>query len=187
MICLSRTNQLAFCRKPRCSRTSSGAKCPARKIRFRAKYQRDLGRPVRARKIFGLCRRANQIQNSRRPASARGAYALSSRNVRRDAMDAGDVEKTNDVARGRRSRVVLTSRRWCQVLEKQASWGRRGQESPVPGESTKETVKTIARGMPGETGVTVVTTLVCSFLFCMRGCGCAQRARHSLRPCFVRG
>jgi hypothetical protein len=70
----------------------SGAKCPAPKIRFRAPYQRDLGRPVRARKIFSLCRRANQIQNSRRPASARGAYALSSRNVRRDAMDAGDVE-----------------------------------------------------------------------------------------------
>src|SRR5712664_3003878 len=30
--------------------------------------------------------------------------------------------------------------------------------------------KTIARGMPGETGVTVVTMLVC-FLFRTRGCG----------------
>jgi hypothetical protein len=29
--------------------------------------------------------------------------------------------------------------------------------------------------MPGETGVTVVTTLVCSFLFCMRGCGRSER------------
>jgi hypothetical protein len=25
--------------------------------------------------------------------------------------------------------------------------------------------------MPGDAGVTVVITLVCSFLFCMRGCG----------------
>src|SRR5204863_4736226 len=46
--------------------------------------------------------------------------------------------------------------------------------SPVTGEITKETVKTIARGMPGESGVTVVTMLVC-FLFCMRGCGRIER------------
>ena len=29
-----------------------------------------------------------------------------------------------------------------------------GGNSPVTGESTKETVKTIARGMPGDSGVT---------------------------------
>jgi len=58
---------------------------------------------------------------------------------------------------------------------------RRWQESPVTGESTKETVKTIARGMPGETGVTVVTTLVCSFYFACEAAG-ASCARHSLRP-----
>jgi hypothetical protein len=34
--------------------------------------------------------------------------------------------------------------------------------------------KTIARGMPGEPGVTVVTMLVC-FLLCMRGCGRIER------------
>ena len=38
---------------------------------------------------------------------------------------------------GRRSRVVLTPRRWRQALEKQASWGRRWQTSPVTGESAK--------------------------------------------------
>jgi hypothetical protein len=36
-------------------------------------------------------------------------------------------------------------------------------KSPITGESMKETVKTIARGMPGETGVTVVDLLVCFF------------------------
>src|SRR5471032_1494917 len=50
---------------------------------------------------------------------------------------------------GRRSRVVLTPRRWRQVLEKYASWGRWWQESPVTKESTKETVKTIACGNAG--------------------------------------
>jgi len=37
--------------------------------------------------------------------------------------------------------------------------------------------------MPGETGVTVVTTLVCSFCFACEAAG-ASRARHSLRPPF---
>jgi hypothetical protein len=32
-----------------------------------------------------------------------------------------------------------------------------GKQSPVSGASTKETVKTIARGMPGDLGATVVT------------------------------
>jgi energy-converting hydrogenase Eha subunit G len=35
-----------------------------------------------------------------------------------------------------------------------------GKKARSP-ESTKETVKTIARGMPGVSGVTVLTTLVC--------------------------
>ena len=51
----------------------------------------------------------------------------------------------------------------------------------VTGESTKETVKTIARGMPGESGVTVVTTLVCFFHFAREAAG-ALGTRHSLRP-----
>jgi hypothetical protein len=46
----------------------------------------------------------------------------------------------------------------------------------ITGESTKETVKTIARGMPGETGVTVVTTTGEHFYpFCSPGCGCIAR------------
>ena len=41
--------------------------------------------------------------------------------------------------------------------------------------------KTIARGMPGRSGVTVVTMLVCLFYFACEAAG-ALRARHSLRP-----
>src|SRR3981081_3177785 len=58
----------------------------------------------------------------------------------------------------RRSRVVLTPRRWRQVrgvksaqpgLDKNISAERRWQNSPVTGESSKETVKTIACGNVG--------------------------------------
>jgi hypothetical protein len=36
--------------------------------------------------------------------------------------------------------------------------------SPIAGESTKETVKTIAQGRPDRSGEPVVTTLVCFFI-----------------------
>ena len=51
-----------------------------------------------------------------------------------------------------------------------ALWGRRGQESPVPGESTKDTVKAIAQGRPVVRLVPVVTPPA----FCLQadhGCG----------------
>src|SRR3984893_13701098 len=41
---------------------------------------------------------------------------------------------------------------------------RRWQKSPVTGESTKETVKTIAQGRPGYSGEPVVTMLVWFFI-----------------------
>jgi hypothetical protein len=46
--------------------------------------------------------------------------------------------------------------------------------------------KTIARGMPGETGVTVVTMLACLFYFTCEAAG-ASSARHSLRPLLSEG
>jgi hypothetical protein len=60
---------------------------------------------------------------------------------------------------------------------------------PVTEEITKETVKTIARGMPGVSGVTVVTN-ACVFYHYTRGCGRAERPAFPapslegrLRPC----
>src|SRR5271169_2089196 len=52
---------------------------------------------------------------------------------------------------------------------------RRWQKSPVRRGEHEISRKTIVRGMPGETGVTVVTTLVCSTLFRIRDCGCIER------------
>ena len=47
-------------------------------------------------------------------------------------------------------------------------------------------VKTIAWGMPGVSGVTVVTMLVCFFTFAHKAAG-ASSARHSLRPLILDG
>jgi hypothetical protein len=88
-------------------------------------------------------------------------------------------------ARGvRRSRVVLTPRRWRQVRAGQPARATVAN-SPVTGESPEETVKTTARGMPGVSGVTVVTMLVCFFTFAHKAAG-APSARHSLRPLISR-
>src|SRR5882757_6336701 len=53
-------------------------------------------------------------------------------------------------------------------------------KEPITGEITKETVKTIARGMPGDPGVTVVTNA--RVLYPTRAAAGALGARHSLRP-----
>jgi hypothetical protein len=63
---------------------------------------------------------------------------------------------------------------------------RRWQQSPVTGESAKETVKTIAQGRPGWSGEPVVTTLVC-FLYLAREAAGALGTRLSLRPQFFEG
>src|ERR1700722_1902431 len=60
------------------------------------------------------------------------------------------------------------------------------QKSPVTKESPKETVKTIAQGMPGDSGVTVVTMLVCFLHFAREAAG-ASGTRRSLRPLIFRG
>jgi hypothetical protein len=48
-------------------------------------------------------------------------------------------------------------------------------------------VKTIARGMPVDCGVPVVTTLMCFFHFAREAMGASQSTRHSLRPLIFEG
>jgi hypothetical protein len=60
---------------------------------------------------------------------------------------------------------------------------RRWQKSPVTGESTKETVKTIAQGRLDCFGEPVVTTLVCFIYFAREAAGAAG-TWLSLRPLF---
>ncbi len=66
-------------------------------------------------------------------------------NAGRDAVDVdGAIDESAGC--GRRSRVVLTPRRWRQVGG--GNFASDGVNKPITGESAKETVKTIAQGMP---------------------------------------
>jgi hypothetical protein len=80
---------------------------------------------------------------------------------------------TRACACGRRSRVVLTPRRWRQVFAGRLA---RATVATKPGRRGEHEIsrKTIARGMPDVSGVTVVTN-ACAFYHCTRGCGRAER------------
>ena len=81
---------------------------------------------------------------------------------------------------GRRSRVVLTPRRWRQVGGDFCEPDRARQNlnpqatvttSRSPGRARRKPLKPLRAGMPGYSGATVVTTRVLS-TFRTRGCGC---------------
>src|SRR5665213_423885 len=88
-------------------------------------------------------------------------------------MDAGcAADESANLADGE---AVWSCRPDAGVKLVRRNFHRRGwQESPVTRESAEETVKTIARGMPGVSGVTVVTCLR-AFYFCTQGCGRVER------------
>jgi hypothetical protein len=82
---------------------------------------------------------------------------------------------------GRRSRVVLTPRRWRQVGDDaHASRRRWWQQSPVTKESAEETVKTIAQGRPDVFRIRVVTNA--RAFYTTRAAAGARCTRLSLRP-----
>src|SRR6266702_7806554 len=82
-------------------------------------------------KIFRFSFNANHFTSIAIPSREEGRI-MTVTIVGWDAVDAGsaDNERRESV---RRRRVVLTPRRWRQVLEKSASQGRRWQESRSPG------------------------------------------------------
>src|ERR1700729_2998326 len=82
------------------------------------------------------------------------------------------MSKTNDVASGRRSLVVLTPRRWRQVgddASHHADDG--GKQARSPGRARNKLLKPSRAGMPGDPSATVVTN-ACVLLLYTRGCGC---------------
>jgi len=86
---------------------------------------------------------------------------------------------------GRRSRGVLIPRRWYQVCGERCR-KRRRQKSPALRGPRSKPLKPIARGMPGETGVTVVTTLVWFLFFPREAAGACERPAFPA-PSFFRG
>jgi len=125
-------------------------------------------------KIFPFAPAPNHFYNLRIPSHLRGV-SRSSRTLERDAVDAGAL-KDERRGRGRRSRVVLTPRRWCQVLEKQASCkflgGDGGNKARSPGRARRKPLKPLRREGRIASAEPVCS---CAFFahFCTRDRGCS--------------
>jgi hypothetical protein len=172
-------------------RTSSGIRCRgqnspiivvspglsgALKQQFSQVNQRDLGRPVLAGKIKRFALTPNHPHLPLWSHPGRGAYR--DRHERGVRCGGRGWHQVRCKARGRMEPPADGEVVWFWHPDADAKSantirGRRWQESPVTGKSTKETVKTIAQGRPDCLGEPVVTKLVC-FLFCTRGCGCGE-------------
>src|ERR1035441_9272523 len=80
---------------------------------------------------------------------------------------------------GRRSRVVLTPRRWRQASRKY-SRGDGGKKARSPGRARRKPLKPSRAGMPGDPGATVVTNA--RAYYSPRAAAGATGTRHSPRP-----
>jgi hypothetical protein len=127
-------------------------------------------------KIFRFAPGPNQFTDSPRLVPTRGADRASSRNAGRDAVDAA---ASGEQVRAGRMALTRTAKSCGSDAPMPASSLREAAQATVsnkPGHREEHEVsrKTIARGMPGNSGVTVVTTLVCLFFY-TRDCGCIGR------------
>src|SRR5712664_1508007 len=119
----------------------------------------------------------NQNYIHRRPGPQRGV-SRTSQTLGRDAVDAA-ARLTSDAASGRRSRVVLTPRRWCQVGGgNSADDG--GKKARSPGRARRKPLKPLRGECRAFSGVTVVTNA--RVYYTPRAAAGASGARHSLRP-----
>jgi hypothetical protein len=92
--------------------------------------------------------RAKSLLHPFHPSLTRGAFRDRHGRWAGDAMDAAcqarSSARTNDVARGRRSRVVLTPRRWRQVGEKNFT-DDGGNQARSPGRARNKPLKPLRR------------------------------------------
>jgi hypothetical protein len=152
-------------------------------------------------KIFRFPLPPNHLYHARHPVPQRGAFRDRHGRWVRDAVDAGCVlrardrradsqesvsgalsTRTRDAASVRPNRVVLTPRRWRQVLWRHVGPTGRGhsifarrrwQKSPVTGKSTTYAVKTIACGNAGRFRCTRRYSCASTTTKRARGCGCS--------------
>ena len=111
------------------------------------------------------------------------------------ACERSNGARTNDVAGGRRSRVVLTPRRWRQgggrhlcptgLLEVLHSAGDGGKQARSPGRARRKPLKPLRAGTPGEP-VYLRSILVCFLPFAHEAMGAAG-TRRSPRPLILLG
>src|SRR4051794_19530768 len=126
--------------------------------------------PAPTTKINAFVFAAKHFPN-RAVSSHQGALAIVT-DAGRDAMDAIVKPLTNGAERGRRSRVVLTPRRWRQVLCKQSDGDNKARS---PRRSRRKPLKPLCAGMPGCSGEPTVTTSCALYPFRTRDCGCTKR------------
>jgi hypothetical protein len=120
-------------------------------------------------KIFPFPSGPNHLHIPRHPGPHRGAFR--DRHERRVGMRWTRVALlTRALSCGRRSRVVLTPRRWRQVSQKYLR-GDGGKQARSPRRARNKLLKPSRAGMPGDPGATVVTN-ACVLLPYTRGCGC---------------
>jgi len=126
--------------------------------------------PAPLAKIFRFSEVANRVYILGHPEPTRGAFRDRHERWVRDAVDAGAL--CDELrSRGRRSRVVLTPRRWRQVPGKQFS-GVTVARTPDHREEHEVSRKTIARGNVGSPPLPCM--LVCVFCAsCTRDRGCS--------------
>src|SRR3954452_3121289 len=106
--------------------------------------------PVQLRLQKNISSLFSQIKSITRAVSShQGALAIVT-DAGRDAMDA-DVLLTNSMGCGRRSRVVLTPRRWRQASGKYPA-GDGDNKARSPGRSRRKPLKPLRAGMPGYSG-----------------------------------
>jgi hypothetical protein len=120
-------------------------------------------------KIFPFPSDPNHLHIASIPAHTKGRFAI--------VTDVGQGMRWTQAALltrappcGRRSRVVLTPRRWRQVSRKYPR-GDGDKKARSPGRARNKLLKPSRAGMPGDPGATVVTN-ACVLLPYTRGCGC---------------
>ena len=148
---IPKSADLVVARNTRKPRSHLRQKPIAPKAEFIEAFQSDSICPVLLEKIFHFARRANQLYKPAPSCLTRGAARDRHGRRERDAVDASCATDESGSC-GRRSRVVLTPRCWRELA----------------------TMLCIARGMPGVSGVTVVTNLRV-FYFYTQGCGRIER------------
>ncbi len=124
-------------------------------------------------KIFCFAPDPNQFTDSHRLVPTRGADRASSRNAGRDAVDAAASGEQQRAGRMALKRTAKSCRSDAPMLASSLREDAQATVSNKPGHRGEREVsrKTIARGMPGRSGVTVVTNS-CVCFFYTRGCGC---------------
>ena len=154
------------------------SKSPARKRRFPEPDQADLGCPVPSRKIFALVPSGKSPLRPRPVSSPQEGRFATVTDVGKECGGRAGVAGRAIPARTAKScgsgAPTLASRSWVILRTT-------GATTPGPREEHEGNRKTIARGMPVDPGVPMVTTLVC-FSHLHARLWVRPGTRHSLRP-----